>query len=97
MSAHAPGRLSDVVPNPPLPERVSGVRTPIAIAAALALAVGAYFLPQLVRPAPAKLVGTCTPPTEYEVLHVVVHVRDGALLTECMYLGSVGTYSRTRR
>lgn len=83
--------------NPPLPERLPRIRAPYAIAGALAMAVGAFFMPQLLQRAPAKAVASCTPPTEYEVLHVVVTVRDGALLTECMYLGSTGTYSRRRR
>jgi hypothetical protein len=40
--------------------------------------------------APAK----CQPPSEHEQLHIVVTLRDGRLHSECMFVGTRGTYAR---
>jgi len=39
----------------------------------------------------------CLPPTEYETLHIMVSLRDGELVTECMYVGSRGAYRAVAR
>jgi hypothetical protein len=43
---------------------------------------------------PAKIARTCQPPSEHEQLHIVVTLRDGRLHSECMFVGTRGTYAR---
>lgn len=50
------------------------------------------------KPAPRTTVqvAACLPPTELEQMHVATGWRDGVLVAECVYLGSRGTYRRSR-
>jgi len=45
----------------------------------------------------ARALGECRIPTEYESLYVVINVRANRLVSECMYVGSQGTYTNRRR
>lgn len=68
-------------------------------AAAIVTILGCFIVvafPDVFRPAPVDVI-QCTPPTEYEQLHVILVWRDGRLAANCLYVGSRGTYSRDRR
>ena len=44
----------------------------------------------------ASALHACLPPTEYETVHIIVSLRDGELVTECMYIGARGAYRAGR-
>lgn len=44
----------------------------------------------------ARALNGCHSPTEHEQLHIIVTHRDGRLVSECMYVGTRGTYTKGR-
>lgn len=40
----------------------------------------------------ASALHACLPPTEYESVLIIVSLRDGELVTECMHVGARGAY-----
>jgi hypothetical protein len=42
----------------------------------------------------AAALAACRLPTEHEQMHIVVTHRNGALVAQCMFVGSRGTYRR---
>lgn len=91
---------------------MSGMRRPDVrmlwgtVAAGAAVAVGliaAPFLAALVEraasaPAPRAIAQAgCTPPSEFEQLHIVVVARGAQFHADCLYIGSRGTYRRSVR
>jgi hypothetical protein len=87
---------------------VQGATPPLAIELAIVLGVGLaaiviyWAVPKLVdlthpgvrASVHARALASCRMPTEHEQLHIVVRERDGGLISECMYVGSRGTYGR---
>ena len=46
---------------------------------------------------PLTATAQCLPPSEFEQLHIVVRLHEGLLYSECLYVGTAGTYTRKRR
>lgn len=45
---------------------------------------------------PVPVVTSCRPPAETEQLHIVTWSREGRIYGQCLYVGSRGTYYRSR-
>lgn len=61
-----------------------------------------WFAPQLgariraIAPVQTSALGACPMPTEFEQLHIRVWLLNGHLVSECMYVGTRGTYGGKR-